>query len=167
MKLVNLLESAFGHRGLPVELTRGNRHDPDAVDAWAFAGLRWQDVTRAHWSKHSAAFYSFEPQAFAYFLPSILALGADATQPFMPRDSLIMVLDRSPTVEYWDAFILAHLVGLQMAEYDALKQWLLILSESTDGVVEQSSIDRSFDTIDLLQVETQKVRSLVSRSLSS
>ena len=128
------------------------------------AARRWDSkvsVTWDEWEAHRDAFFSFTPEAFAYYLPSILCLSIQFPgQWFAPVDSLLKILDRSPVVEYWDAFVVTRLVGLKTTEYEALKEWLLWLSDQP-MLGSEEDLGRALDTIDLLQSETNRVRLMV------
>jgi hypothetical protein len=102
--------------------------------------------------------YAFTPEAFAYYLPSIVCLSIQFPEKwFFPVDSLLRVLDCSPVVEYWDSFIVTRLIGLKQEEYQVLKEWILWFSENPPAGLEVD-FGRAFDTIDLLENETNRVR---------
>jgi hypothetical protein len=137
----------------------------DVCDAQWFAGRDWSELDWDEWIAHSSAFYTFTPQAFAYYLPSIMLLSASRPNDwFAPADSLLQILDRSPAVENWDAFLTTRLVGLKCDEYEAIKAWLLHLSA---GSAYLDHLDRSFDTVDLLEHETERLRRVVRRSMDA
>lgn len=162
MNLINQIEHAFGHRLKPSNVVDArNPVGSDERDALWFAGRSWQEVTWESWEDHSGALYAFTPEAFAYYLPSILSLSSLHPEKWLgPADTLLRVLDRSPLVEHWDSFIATRLVGLQTAEYEALKEWLLSLSGHKDSEAEDA-LGRALETVDLLLKETNRVRALI------
>jgi hypothetical protein len=156
MQLIETIDAAFGWRTCPPEVV-----DPSAAitselqEALWFANRDWHEITWADWETHRDAIYFFAPEAFRYFLPSVLTLSSESPEKwFWPVDSLLQVLDRSPVPEYWDDFILSKFIGLKITEYEAITQWLLLLSERR-GPEEQLSIGRAFDTIALLKEATK------------
>lgn len=160
--LLRQIEQAFGDRPKPSKLVEERVPvTPEQRDALWFGGRDWRDVTWSDWESHRDAVYAFMPEAFAYYLPSILALSyGHPDQWFAPADGLLQVLNRSPVVEYWDAFITTRLVGLRAAEYEVLKEWLLSLSGHKDSDTEDA-LSRAFDTVNLLQKETERVRAFI------
>lgn len=162
MTLLQQIERAFGDRQKPRNLVEERVPvTAEQRDALWFSGRDWRAITWSDWESHSEAIYAFTPEAFAYYLPSILTLSlGHPDQWFPPADGLLRVLDRSPVVEYWDAFITTRLVGLRASEYEALKEWLVSLSGHKDAEAEEM-LSRALETVDLLQKETQRVRALV------
>lgn len=165
MSLCQQIEQAFGYRSKPNRLVEPKIPvTPEQKDALWFDGRDWREITRKDWGNHRDALYAFTPEAFAYYLPSILCLSSQSpSQWFSPTDTLLQILDRSPVVEYWDAFIVTRLVGLKAMEYEALKSWLMWLAEHQDSNSEDA-LGRAFDTVDLLQKETTRVRDMVRPS---
>lgn len=151
MNLALAIEQAFGWRSPPAQVRQEDaRPDADGDDAQWFSGRDWRSLQRADWQARSGAITAFTPAAFAYFLPSVLTLSAAAPREWLqPADTLLQVLDRSPTPAYWDDFITSRLLGLQPAEYAALSDWLLLMAEHA-GEAAQPSYGRAFDTVDLL-----------------
>lgn len=162
MSLLHRISHVFSARTIPnivVEKTHAVTTEQNDLN-W-FVNRDWKSITWDDWEKHRDAIYAFSPEAFSYYLPSILSLSI--TRPgiwFFPADALLGLLDRSPTVEYWDTFLTTRLVGLQMDEYEILKEWLLLICEYRSSEYSES-ISRAFDTVNLLQKETLRVRSMV------
>lgn len=159
MTLQNQIEKAFGERAIPIKLIEiKNPVTPEQKDALWFRGQDWKAIAWEDWDGHPDAIYTFTPEAFAYYLPSIIYLSIQFPDKwFSPVDSLLRVLDRSPVVEYWDSFIVTRLIGLKQEEYQVLKEWILWLSENNPAGLEVD-FGRAFDTIDLLENETNRVR---------
>jgi hypothetical protein len=127
---------------------------PEQQDALWFDRRDWRDVTWAEWQAHRDAFYAFTPETFIYYLPSILLLSLHNTnRGLLPADALLQLLDRSPTIEYWDEFLVSRLLGLQTPEYEVLIDWAIALAET--GTIESGdSLGRAFDTIYLLRQQS-------------
>lgn len=151
------IESAFFWRSCPPKLISVKKVvTTEQQDAQWFTGLDWRTITRSDWEQHRDAIYAFTPEAFAYFLPSILALtSATPGEWLYVADVLLSILDRSPMIEYWDDFLLTRLLGLRDAEYAVMAQWLLDLSEFERTW--PHSIGRAFDTVELLRQETRRL----------
>jgi hypothetical protein len=158
MTIFQQIEAAFSGRDKPKSVVReDNPLTTEYEDALWFKDRDWHHVTWEGWEDHRDALFAFTPEAFAYYLPSVLSLSS--TQPnrlFVPASCLLGILDRSPTPEYWDSILLTRLMGLKVTEYEALKAWLLLLTEhemNWNGV----SLGRAFDTVSLLQTETARL----------
>ena len=162
MTMRTQIEAAFAMRRCPAMLVEPRSPvTPEQHDAIWFEGRHWREVAWQDWQSHPDAFYSFVPEAFVFYLPSVL-IGA-MTAPnceLLAADALIGMLDRSPDPYHWDVFMTARLVGLEPAEYEVLKAWLLSRSEEVE-TSDEDSLTRAYETIDLLAQETERVRSLL------
>lgn len=161
MTLVDRIESAFAHRKRPTAIAAASSpvtsEDEDAL--W-FVGRDWRDVTLEDWRKYSDAYFRFTPDAFRYFLPSILRESAkDSGCSFLAADYLVNELDRSPDVNLWNASFLKRFFGLEPEEYSSLREWLLHMSASGSDFREDA-LTRAYETVELLHRETEKVRRL-------
>lgn len=126
-----------------------------------FLGRDWRSVRWSDWEAHADAFFAFTPEAFVYYLPSILLATGEAQSPnLVVVHSLLGVLDRSPSVHYWDSFMHKRFVGLNAQEYQVLRTWLTSLS-GKDGAFDEDGLMRAYETVDLLESETAKVRGLM------
>ena len=119
------IDRAFAHRSRPSSLVeKRSPVTPEQEDALWFADRNWQDIRWQDWQEHPDAFYAFVPQAFVYYLPSILLGSMDAPSgQLQAGEALLGILDRSPEDFNWDSFITNRLLGLTLAEYDVLKLW--------------------------------------------
>ena len=156
------IKQAFAERSIPTMLVEIKTPvTPEQNDALWFKGQNWEEITWEDWDIHRDAFYAFTPEAFAYYLPSIICISIEFPQKwFLPVDSLLHILDRSPVVEYWDNFIVTRLIGLKQKEYEMLKEWILLLSENPPAGLDVD-FGRVFDTVDLLESETNKIRKIL------
>jgi hypothetical protein len=75
---------------------------------------------------------------------------------------VIYDLDQSPSVDGWNAHFTKRFLGFCSEEYEAMKEWILCLSEfdtyhltGTSGLGD--NLGRAFDTVDLLQKETERM----------
>lgn len=157
--MLKIIENAFSSRAMPSEVVKFSKDiTSETNDANWFKNKDWHDITWDDWEAHRYAFFSFTPQAFLYYLPSILRLSSERPDSlFLPAEALLQVLDRSPVVEYWDEFILNRLYGLDFKEYEAIAKWIEVLSDSC-VVASEDTLGRAFDTIALLQKSSMSNR---------
>lgn len=143
------IEKAFAGRARPRSLVDRTRPELDDVeDARAFEGLDWRDAGPDLWHEQFGAFYGLRPDAFAYFLPSILRLPRDGGDLALPAHSLLRMLDRSPDAALWDEFMSSRMTILSRAELRAVEVWLLTLNDERPDL--KSALDRALATISLL-----------------
>lgn len=152
------IRDAFANGRIPHRIAKNlPTDDCDTEDATWFSGKDWKDITRDDWETHPGAFSAFEPEAFIYFLPSILQTSqGDAFNRTQAADSLLRILDRSPVVEHWDSFMCRRLLGLTSEQYDVIQAWLLSFS----GTDDEETLTRSYETVELLKQETKRLRKL-------
>ena len=162
MTLAEKIERVFAHRAMPeavVDMTNCFQIDSDVEEALWFTGRDWHELTWQDWQEHSCAIFFFDPEAFAYYLPSVLMLSAqNPSDSLMAADSLINELDRTPDPEGWTEDLVSRFFELNEAELDVLKEWLLQVCEYVPykglgiaGSGPGDTFGRAFDTVDLLQ----------------
>jgi hypothetical protein len=153
------IEAAFKHREMPQQLaTLGAKLSGDDDDALWFAGKDWRELSPDDWEMHHTAVSFFTREAFAYYLPSILSLSAYGRCDLLAADQIISSLDRSPTVAYWDGWLTDRFLGLTDEEYDVIKEWVLSLSGRDYVTYGDDALTRAYETVDLLQRETDRMR---------
>jgi hypothetical protein len=164
MTLFRQIEHAFAHWPKPHRLIQmRDPVTPEQEDAIRFTDRDWREITWDDWERSPDALYAFTPEAFVYYLPSVLSVAAGNPERWLAAaDALLRVLDRSPETYHWDAFISKRLVGLETEEYEVIKIWLLSLSGRGNYVTEDALM-RSYETVELLQAETERVRRLMSK----
>ena len=165
MTLREQIETAFVRRPRPSKLVELREPvTPEQRDALWFAGRHWRDVGWQAWQIHPDAFYAFVPEAFTFYLPSVLIAALDAPKgQLQAADALLGMLARAPEVCHWDAFITQRLLGLEAAEYEATKAWVLARS-GMPGPLDEDSLTRAYETVDLLAHETARIRNLLRTS---
>jgi hypothetical protein len=167
MNLAEKIERAFAARPKPAQVRLGDavlQLDSDVEEALWFSGRDWHELTWQNWQEHSCAIFFFDPEAFSYYLPSVLLLSAESpSDALTAADSLISQLDRSPDEEGWTESFVSHFLGLNPAELDVLKEWLLQVCEYIPykrwGIAASGPGDtfgRAYDTVDLLQKEVER-----------
>jgi hypothetical protein len=156
------IDAAFTARKQPTKLVEPRTPvTPEQRDAIWFTDRHWRDVKWQDWQSHPDAFYAFLPEAFVFYLPSVLIGAMEAPQrELLAADALIGMLDRSPEPYHWDIFMTARLVGLEPAEYEAMKAWVLSRSDAVE-TSNEDSLTRAYETIDLLAQETVRLRNLL------
>ncbi len=166
MNLAEKIERAFGLRPKPARVILVDeilQFDSDVEEALWFSGRNWHDLTWQDWEEHRSAIFFFAPDAFAYYLPSVLILSVqNPALSLDAADSLVGELDRSPSVEGWHESFTNRFFALQLEELDVLKEWLLQVCEYVPyqrwGLAASGPGDtfgRAFDTIELLQKEIE------------
>src|SRR5581483_5957611 len=156
LRLVRRIERAFAHRGKPQVLINRSVPLDDDEDALWFAGRDWREITAQDWNDHSDAFFRLAPDAFRYYLQSILCLVAkNPDESLLAADALVNCLDRTSNPEWWDQFLLDRLQGLEIDEYDAISGWIAMLSEKS-RCYKEDSLTRAYQTIHLLHAEAEK-----------
>lgn len=161
------VEAAFAARVLPTQVVPPEAYlqfDSDVEDALWFSGRDWRTLTWQNWRDRYCAVTFFGPQAFAYFLPSLLCLSAEnPTENLLAADSVIYWLDRSPTTDAFEDPSLGRFANLTVEEFDCLEEWLVILCEYPGyrgvGISDGGPGDklgRAIDTVTLLRDNLQK-----------
>lgn len=170
MTLEEKIVRAFAHREMPsetVEMAGRVQIDSDVEDGQWFAGHDWRELTCEDWRRRYCGFFFLSPQAFRYYLPSLLILTVrDPKQyPDLVIQSFLSELDRSPGSEYLDQRIMERYSELTQEEYAAIREWLLFacerIPEAFWGAAAAGPGDgfgRVFDTINLLEKETAQTR---------
>lgn len=167
MELFEKIERAFAGRQMPLNLVEPANlvhPDSDIEDALWFTGRDWHELGWQDWQQHSSAIYFFVPDAFAYYLPSVLVLSfQNPGDGLMAADALINELDRTPDPEGWTDDFASRFLRLNRAELEVLKEWLLQLCEYAPykgwGIAASGPGDtfgRAFDTVDLLRREMER-----------
>lgn len=180
MNLTDKIERVFSSRQKPAQVRLADeviQLDSDVEEALWFSGRDWHEITWHDWQEHSCAIFFFDPDAFAYYLPSVLLLSArNPNEALNAADSLIGELDLSPSPEGWTDGFVNRFLGLTSAELDVLKDWLLHVCEYVSykrcgiaGSGPGDTFGRAFDTISLVQKEAERrrlARWLTPRQLS-
>lgn len=152
MEILDEISEAFSQRSLPAQVIPSEAADTEEyTDAEFFRGRHWESVTCSEWESHPAAVFGFSPEAFCYFLPSVFVAGIRENRPeLLVNSSLVMTLDRSNAPSSWDNFFVKRWPTLSGGECRVVQSWLLWLADVVPPVVEDQSLSRAFDTIELL-----------------
>lgn len=119
------IEIAFKSRLQPEKTTDVDIASTLRYDALHFQGKNWRDITVEDWNLYSDAYFGLNPEAFLFFLPSLLSLALPelANGPYIV-DALIGDLDTSGVVENWNDFFLQRFASLTGTELDVLSLWI-------------------------------------------
>src|SRR5260370_39549691 len=86
-KLTDKIECVFSSRPKPAQVRLADevfQLDFEVEEALWFSGRDWHEITWQDWQEHSSGIYFFDPEAFAYYLPSVLLLSAQH-----PKEALL------------------------------------------------------------------------------
>lgn len=147
------IEVAFGWRVRPGSCVVSNAPRTDEYeDAGAFDDIEWKDVSDKMLNKHPAAIYGFSPEAFAYYLPGIMASAVRDNAPDSRAvDGVVAMLDRSNQAGTWDDWFVARWSLFSVDELVVVSDWLLWLASSGDAGFTDSQLTRALDTVDMLR----------------
>lgn len=150
MKIIAFIEQAFSARRQPEIVVIPNYPETDEyLDALQFRAKTWQSLCAEDWDKYPAAVYGFSPEAFCYFLPSILSIGIREQCPYLLVNySLIEMLDKSPEPSLWDQFFIDRWPNLTQKECEAIQKWILWLT--TSDIFSDDTCTRAYETLELL-----------------
>jgi hypothetical protein len=122
-------------RGFPIEpvpeVLFDKRYpcDSDQDDAALLQGLLWTHVVPEFWRDHWWALTSLRPQAFVYYLPSVLGVSVTDDLPYdMARDSLIHMLDTSADPATLPHFTWDRMLLLRPPQFECLETWCEIVA---------------------------------------
>jgi hypothetical protein len=152
MTVLSEIRDAFMGRRMPRQVVlEGAPHTNEYLEALNFEGLSWEMMDSDFLVKNSDALYVFTPEAFCYYLPAFLVHGFEHREtPPVYVDAILGMLDRSPNPDLWDDSFRRRWSILKTDECKALERWLLALSEGSEGIFDQLTLERAFDTVQLL-----------------
>lgn len=152
MSLTAGIAEAFGHRTLPSQVVdEGSPSTQEYEEARHFEGKRWEEIATSEWDSYSDAVFGFSPDAFLYFLPSILSSSVSSNRPDLQAIvSIVGMLDRGNGPSSWEGFFAKRWPLLNARECRAVQEWLLWLTETDGHSIDGGSLSRAFDTLELL-----------------
>jgi hypothetical protein len=170
MGLAEVIEKAFAGREMPAKVTDSDCSipmHPDVEDVLWFSGRNWRDISWNDWKEHADALCFFTRDALAYWLPSVLLLSIQRPGEYLASASILIKilgsLDWSPSPDYWRDYFRARFVGLRTEEYEAIKEWLLFISnlESYRKYINMKPgpgdiFERAIETVCLAQRESRR-----------
>jgi hypothetical protein len=146
------ITSAFAQRQRPKTVTTITVNSELRDDALHFDGMDWSQVVAEDWRHWSDAISGFTPDAFLYFLPSLLIVSLDKSNlPLVAADVLISLLATSADPEIWHEHFSKRFQKLSLLELKALKDWTYIYLEG-EPTTEGSDFARVQETIVLLEL---------------
>ena len=152
MTIPSEIRLAFQGRVMPRQVVlEDSPRTSEYLEALNFQGTSWETMDSDFLVKNSDALYAFSPEAFCYYLPAFLVHGFEHRKaPPIYLDTILGMLDRSPDPDLWDDWFRRRWSILKEGECQAIEQWLLVLSECPEGGFDQLTLDRAFDTVQLL-----------------
>jgi hypothetical protein len=136
MELIEVIEQAFAAREMPENLTNSDctdTLDTDIQDTLWFSGRNWREITWDDWKKRNVALCFFTRDALAYWLPSVLLLSLQRPDEYMSSAGYLIRTFGStgwaPSPVHWKHYFRERFVGLRTGEYEAIKKWLLFMSQ--------------------------------------
>lgn len=150
--LLSSIELAFSHRKLPESVVRPNAPDTDIYqDALTFLGKEWNKVTCKDFEDYKDAVSGFSPSAFCYYLAAICTASVREDRPdLLVNSALVSMLDRSNKPSWWDTFFIERWCLLTKNECEAVRDWILWLSEADPLGFSDDELSRAFDTLSTL-----------------
>lgn len=146
------MASAFEHRQRPAAVTAVAAASTLRDDARHFEGMDWTQVTADDWRGYSDAFFGFSPEAFLYFLPSLLLLSLEQSNlPLNAADALVSSLDTSGDPDLWDDWFNARFRRLTASELAALRECSRVYLGGAEKA-EGSEFARVQDTLAMLHL---------------
>lgn len=152
MNDIEFIEHAFKSRLVYSHISSSDQlSESELEEVNRFNNLHWSNIKCDMLKDCFEAINWFSPDAFCYFLPGILTAGMkEFTSNLVIYDSIISMLDRSPTPDYWDEFFIQRWTQLNHDECDAVQKWLFWFIDNSKGF-DDISINRAFDTLELLK----------------
>jgi hypothetical protein len=171
MELSEVIEKAFAGREMPMKVTDSDcsvPDDSDIEDVLWFSGRNWREITWNDWKVHDVALSFFTRDALAYWLPSVLLLSLQRPGEYLSSAAYLIRTFGSrnwaPSPDHWKDYFRARFVGLRTEEYEAIKEWLLFMSnlETYRKYINIKPgpgdiFERAFETVGLLQQETMRI----------
>lgn len=169
IELIRKVEKAFAHRKIPSEVVvmEGRLQiDSDVEDGLWFQGKDWREISKENWDQRHWGLSYLSPEAFAYYLPSILILTVrdPSNSPELAVDSFVWQLDSSPGIENLSPLSYRYFEFTD-EEFEVIKEWLLWACENMPHVFYGRAVGgpgdgfgRAFDAIDLIHKEAVKWR---------
>ena len=149
------IATAFAHRQCPETVTLTAIDDTLRADALFFANRDWRDITAEAWTEYSDAFYGLSPEAFLYFLPSILSISLDPSNVLLVADALVTALDTSANPDIWSDWFSDRFKALTAGEIEVLKVWAAAFLNTVEKG-EGSEYRRVHDTLTMLELARQR-----------
>jgi hypothetical protein len=164
MTIVSEIQYAFQGRAMPRQVVLGDSpRTSEYLEALNFQGTSWEMMDSDFLVKNSDALYAFTPEAFCYYLSAFLSHGFKHQQaPPIYMDAILGMLDRSPNPDLWDDSFRRRWSILRTNECRVVEKWLLALSECPEGIFDLLTLDRAFDTLQLLMKCKKEGRSYTS-----
>lgn len=159
MNISSMLE-AFQWRIRPIVISDSIHLSKYELDDLLFiTSFDWNEITGELWEKYFDVISWFSPDAFCYYLPSIIKVSIEESQPnLIVVESIVYMLDRNPEPEWWDEFFLKRWTLFTIQECKAIQEWIFWLSSFNKSNHDDDSLERALETIELLISRKQYCR---------
>lgn len=152
MNITSVIEAAFSDRKLANDCAQVGllpKQERDTLDA--FINEAMHELTGAFLARNHDVLYWLCPQSFCFYLPRVLCASVKEDNPNLLTNYLLVGwLDRTPNAKLWDDFFSERWLLLSAEECQAVRAWLLWLLEHTKCGIDELSLERAVDTINLL-----------------
>lgn len=116
--------------------------DSDRSDASLLLGVKWPRVDEEFWFEHWPSYYAFSPEAFRYYLPSMLEVTAlNNIRYDQLFNCIVNSLNTSGDVSIFPEFIVSRFVLLRKEQSICVDYWSTIIDWSNSGL-DSVDIDR-------------------------
>ncbi|WP_153066881.1 hypothetical protein [Xanthomonas arboricola] len=151
-EIIDFVRKSFAERSKPPQIiSPSSASTHEYIEAAQFEELLWEEVDSDLMEKASDAIYGLSAEAFTYFLPGFISTGLRHDRvDYLIYDALISMLDRGMGEIGWNDFFRQRWLLLNKKELLAFSEWLLWLSDKSSDYFPEGSLDRSFDTVNLL-----------------
>lgn len=144
VNLFSEIDSAFYKRNMPEKAVPDV--SPTSVeldDAIWFQGRPNDEITFSDWEAHWDAMAFFTPEAFIYYLPSLMkACLVKPMDYLLAMDYVFSCLDRVPEMDHVDDFVRDRFFALSRLELEAVSTWIVTLL-SSESAYDKISLERS------------------------
>lgn len=159
MELTDLILNAFSSRTKPAGLySSGNLSDSEIKELDNFNNKEWQDLDKAFWAENFSSIHLLSPEAFCYFLPSLLTIVVEEQEYYLLAfDAVLSDLDRSPNYLYWNDYFKDRWTKFTPLELETIEHVILFLSNCSDFKPDHANtLERAYNTLVLLKKYSQK-----------
>lgn len=148
MSLDDELFAVFGQLPPPTNLVGKHNIAPnDWLDIGAFEGRNWWDLCAEDWNSNMDAIFEFSPEAFVYYLPSLVHLSIiNPTSNITSVGALLLFLDTYAPSQYRNEFFNDRLSRLSNEQVAIIKKWVIHLLEYPQ-FFKKEVLERIFDSL--------------------
>lgn len=143
---------------MPLSLVESGRRyyfhqlSQDEVDGILLIGkYKWGELTSDILEANADSISLVAPEAFAYYLPDvIMATIKDDCRNTVTAVPVVSMLDRTPNRQLWDYHFLQDGRSFLKGELFAIAEWIAWLADCGDFALDETSLIRALENLDLL-----------------